>query len=99
MAALDEGMTELQIRWGIKDKSKIIFLISQRNHFVTPHQNRLDETVLMMGLKICFNGKIWRIIPKLSQIPILIWSTGQKNKKRSVTVSTSQQLRHSHIYI
>ena len=32
----------------------------------------------MMGHKICFYGEIWRIIPKLSLLPLLIWSTGKK---------------------
>ena len=30
----------------------------------------------MMGHKICFEGEIWIIIPKLSLLPLLIWSTG-----------------------
>ena len=30
----------------------------------------------MMGHKICFNGKIWKIIPELYLLPLLIWSTG-----------------------
>ena len=29
----------------------------------------------MMGHKICFYGKMWIIIPKLSLLPLLIWST------------------------
>ena len=29
----------------------------------------------MMGHKICLNGEIWLIIPKLSLLPLLIWST------------------------
>ena len=37
------------------------------------HWNRLNETVLMMGNNICFDGKIWIIIPEL---PLLIWNTG-----------------------
>ena len=41
---------------------------------MTPHQNRLDETVLMMGHKICFYEEIWIIIPKLSLLLLLIWS-------------------------
>ena len=28
-----------------------------------------------MGQKICFNREIWLIIPKLSLLPLLIWST------------------------
>ena len=30
----------------------------------------------MMGHKICFNGKIWKIIPNFFPLPLLIWSTG-----------------------
>ena len=30
----------------------------------------------MMGHKICFYGEMWLIIPKLSLMPLLIWSTG-----------------------
>ena len=30
----------------------------------------------MMGHKICFYGEIWLIIPKLSLLLLLIWSTG-----------------------
>ena len=30
----------------------------------------------MMGQKICFYGEIWLIIPILSLLPLLIWSTG-----------------------
>ena len=30
----------------------------------------------MMGLNICFYGEIWLIIPKLSLLLLLIWSTG-----------------------
>ena len=30
----------------------------------------------MMGHKICFYGEIWLIIPKLSLLPLLIWSNG-----------------------
>ena len=29
----------------------------------------------MMGHKICFDGEIWLIIPKLSLLLLLIWST------------------------
>ena len=29
----------------------------------------------MIGHKICFYGVIWIIIPKLSQLPLLLWST------------------------
>ena len=30
----------------------------------------------MMGPNICFKGVIWKIIPKLSLLPLLIWTTG-----------------------
>ena len=33
------------------------------------------ETVLMRGHNVCFYAKIWKIIPKLSLLPLLIWST------------------------
>ena len=29
----------------------------------------------MKGHNVCFNGKILKIIPKLSLLPLLIWST------------------------
>ena len=29
----------------------------------------------MMGHNICFKGVIWKIIPTLSLLPLLIWST------------------------
>ena len=38
--------SELQLRGGIEDKSQ------QKR--VTPHQNHLYETVLMVGHRICF---------------------------------------------
>ena len=43
---------------------------------MAPHENCLGEMVLMMGHKICFHGEIWLIIPELSLLPFLIWSTG-----------------------
>ena len=72
---------------GIEGKSQIIFLISPRKHVLTPHYNNLNETVLMMGHKICFHGEIWKIIPKLSLLPLLTWSTGQGFSKFSSTQS------------
>ena len=36
---------------------------------------RLGKTVLMRGHKICFCREILKIIPKLSLLPLLIWST------------------------
>ena len=43
-----------------------------KTYGVTPYQNRLDETVLMMGHKICFKGEIRLIVSKLSLLPLLI---------------------------
>ena len=40
-----------------------------KTYIVTPHYNRLTETVLMTGQKICFYGEICKIISKLS-IPL-----------------------------
>ena len=44
---------------------------------MTPHYNRLNETVLMMGHKICCSGEIWIFIPKLSLLPLRTWCTGE----------------------
>ena len=39
----------------------------------------------MMGHNIHFEGVIWKIIPKLSLLPLLIWSTGHlKNHENHV---------------
>ena len=46
---------------------------------MTPHKNRLSETVLMRGHNICFNGEVLKIIPKLSLLLLLIWSPGEHN--------------------
>ena len=53
------------------DNSKIFFLISQGKRDVTPHYNRLSEKVIMMGRNISFKEIIWKIIPKLSLLPLL----------------------------
>ena len=42
-------------------------------YVVTPHLNRLCKTILVMGRDMSFKGVIWKIIPKLSLLPILIW--------------------------
>ena len=68
-------MAELQIRVGIEDNSKIIFLFLNRNMYCNPHQNSLGETVLIMGCNIHFKEVMWKIIPKLSLLPLLIWRT------------------------
>ena len=41
---------------------------------------KLTETILMIGHKIRFHGKIWKIIAKLSELPLLIWSTEEVMK-------------------
>ena len=39
----------------------------------------------MMGHKICFSGEMWLIIPKLSLLPLLIWSTEIIQGQRYIT--------------
>ena len=39
---------------------------SLKPYVVTPHLNRLDKTVLIVGHKICFYREVWLTIPKLS---------------------------------
>ena len=53
MSFVKDVLTQLQIREGSEDNSKIIFLISQQKHILNPHQRHLIEMVLMMGHKIC----------------------------------------------
>ena len=70
-----------------KPIQRYFLYFSMKTYVVTPHQNRLDETVLMMGHKICFYGELWLLIPKLSLLPLLIWSTDpiyQMNPKSSI---------------
>ena len=46
------------MRGSIEDNSKIFFShFSTKTYIATPQQNRLDETVLMIGHKICFKDK------------------------------------------
>ena len=42
-----------------------------KTYVVTPHENRLGETVLMIGHNVCFKEIIWNIISKLSLYPFL----------------------------
>ena len=45
----------LQIRGGIENSSKVIFfLFLNEKHVLTPHQNHLIVTVVMMSHKISF---------------------------------------------
>ena len=39
-------------------------------YVVTPHQNRLGDTVQMRGHNVCFNAEIGKIIPKSLKIPV-----------------------------
>ena len=50
----------------------------------------------MIGLKICFNGAIWLIIPKLSLLPLLIWSTiyHTENSKTRATRIDPNEMAH-----
>ena len=42
------------MRGGVKNNLRIIFLISQQQHYVvTPYKNRLNEMVQMRGHSIC----------------------------------------------
>ena len=64
--------SELQTRGAIDNKDNFSYF-SMKAYVVTPHLNCLDEKVLIMDHKICFNGKLWLIISKLSLLPLLIW--------------------------
>ena len=67
----NEGRADLQTRaLDKRENLMILFLISQP-YVVTPHLNRLAETVQMRGHNICFNGKIRKIIHNLSSYPFL----------------------------
>ena len=59
---------------------------------MTPQKNRLNETVLMMGHKICFYGKIWIIIPKLSLLAILSGALTEEGKKKIVRVGLPESV-------
>ena len=65
----------IQVRGDIEDNSEITFLISQQKHtfidFVTPHLNGSKDG----SQNMFFYGEIWLKFPKLSLLPLLIWST------------------------
>ena len=45
---------------------------SLKPYLVTPHLNRLTETVQMRGHNLCFNSELTKIIPNYHQIlPLL----------------------------
>ena len=57
----------------------MIFLISQRKHMNICCDPSLEPSLRdgsNDGSQNNFYGKIWIIIPKLSLLPLLIWSTG-----------------------
>ena len=56
---------------GIEDNLKIIFLFLNENISCDPS---LGETALV-GHNMCFKRVIWKIIPELSHLPLLIRST------------------------
>ena len=57
---------------GIEDNSKIIFLyFSTKTYVVTDYSLESSQLIPMMGHKVCFYGKIWIIIPDLSQLASL----------------------------
>ena len=68
--------TELQIRGVLMIIQRYYFLFLYKNICCDPAlEPSLGETALMMGHNICFKGAIWKIIPKLPLLPLLIWST------------------------
>ena len=50
----------------------------------------------MMGHNICFKGVIWKIIPKLSHLPLLIWSTDEIKGAKERLLNTSHGI---YVYI
>ena len=61
---------ELQIRRGVEDNSKIIFLISGWNICCDSSLELSEWDGSNGGYKICFCGEIWLIIPGLSLVPL-----------------------------
>ena len=53
------------------------------------------ETVLMMGHKICFYEEIWIIIPKLSLLLLLTWSTAFIHQVKSLKFTKKVTLEAS----
>ena len=54
-------------------------------------ENRLSEMVLMTGHNICFKGVIWKIIPKLTLLPLLIWSTENFTRQVSLGINLKRE--------
>ena len=55
-------MVGFPVRGGIR----YISYFSMKTYVVTPHQNCLDKTVLVMGQSLCFKGETKKIIPNTS---------------------------------
>ena len=65
---------ELQISRGIKDKT-FFFLFLHENICCDPSLEPSRRDGSNDGSQNTFYGEIWLIIPKLSLLPLLIWST------------------------
>ena len=68
-------IAELQIREGLEDNSKIIFLLSENiccDPSLEPSRDDSND-----GSQNIFYGEIWLIIFNLSLLPILIWNNSQ----------------------
>ena len=65
-----QGKTELQIR-GVLRLKYIFSYFSKKTYVMSPHWNHISPNI---GVKVV----IWKIIPKLSLLPFLIWSTGKR---------------------
>ena len=85
--------------WGLFKDNFSYF--STKTYVVTHHQNRLAETVH----NICFKGEIWKNIPKLSFLPLVIRSTDSYlyyfelcNMKWCVSVALCHYYVHVYLY-
>ena len=65
---------------------------------MTPHLNRLDETVQMRGYNIWFQRELRKIIPQLSSNTPLIKSSQIKDAFETYTIFPSLELS-KHIYL
>ena len=70
-------VAELQIREGVlRLIQKLLFLFLNKNIYCDLSLVRSQQDGTNDGSQICFYEEIWRlIIPKLSLLPLLIWST------------------------
>ena len=77
-------LTLLRIRWGLKGNYKLILVLICENVRCDSSVKHLMEAAVISGHNICFNGEMWKIIPKLSPLPLHIWYTASKKKKKIV---------------